>query len=165
MLLSKHNSLKNLFIIISFTLFSILSVSTTWAAPSTITFNDLSSPDRNLTGQYPTSVIDWGTSKWWLSSAWGGFTTNSISYLNASTTSQTFSFLTPRRLISLDVYNGGSSSTTVTLSCSGNTTRSQVVNSQQTLTIATNWTNTCTTITLSNTNGWWANFDNLVITN
>jgi len=160
-----HNPLKNFFFLLSFTLFSIISTSVSFAATSTLTFNDLSSPDRNLSGQYPTGVVDWGTNKWWLSSPWGGFTTNSISYLNESTKSQTFSFLTPRRLVSVDVYNGGTASTTVTLACTGNTTRSQVVNSQQTLTISTNWTTTCTTITLGNTNGWWTNFDNFVIAN
>jgi hypothetical protein len=73
-----------------------------------------------------------------------------------------FTFMTPRRLQSVRVYNGGGASTTVSLSCAGRPTKTQVVAAGQAATVTTGWTGTCTTITVSSTNGWDTNFDNLV---
>src|SRR5262249_27776190 len=100
---------------------------TVTVASAIATFDDLTSPNRYLNGQYPSGAIDWGTNMWWLSSAWGLFTTNSISYPTSGVTSQTFAFLTARRLVSLQAYNGGTGSSTVTLGCAGQTTKSQAV--------------------------------------
>ena len=79
-----------------------------------MTFDELSGQHQPLAGQYPTGVIDWGSSGWWLSGPWGPFTTKSASYSNASITSARFTFVTPRRLLSVRAYNGGSGATTLT---------------------------------------------------
>jgi hypothetical protein len=135
------------------------------SATQTVTFNEYSvsgpSPLLYLTGQYPSNVINWGSSNTWiLSMPWGPLTTTSI-YLQ--TTSATFTFVSPRTLVSLQTYNGGSTSTTVTVSCSGNTTRTQTIPAGQLLTVTTSWTTPCTTVTLGAGNGEETNFDNFVI--
>lgn len=127
---------------------------------STVTFDDLSNPGRLLDGQYPIGVIDWGVSRWWLSRPWGNFATNSISFPPEGR-SEHFSFVSPRRLISIQAFNGGATPSTVTLACDGNLTVRQEIAANQLLTIPTNWTTTCTTVTVSSSNGWWTNFDNL----
>jgi hypothetical protein len=127
---------------------------------TTVTFDDLSSPNRPLSGQY--AGINWGSGSWYLSSPWGRLTTNSVSYPNGTPTSATFAFVAPQILQSVDAFNGGTTSSTVTLSCSGNPTVTQAVAGGQLLTIATGWSLTCTTVTLGSSNGWDTNVDNVV---
>jgi hypothetical protein len=133
------------------------------AASQTITFNDLTNPNRTLSGQYPAGVIDWGTNQWYLSGPYGAFTTYSIGFNGGGPTSAPFSFVTPRRLLQIDAYNGGNTASTVSLSCAGQTTRQQAVAAHQLMTVPTNWTGTCTSVTVGSTNGWDTNFDNLSV--
>jgi hypothetical protein len=135
------------------------------AGTTTVTFDDLTNPNRVLSGQYPTGVIDWGSNIWWLAGPWGQFTTNSISFNTSSQTSAPFTFVSPQRLLQLDAYNGGTSASTITLTCGGQTTRSQSVAANTRVTIATNWAGTCSTVTIGSTNGWNTNFDNLIFDN
>jgi len=130
---------------------------------STINFNALTAVQAPLNGQYPTGVINWGTNVWWLSSPWLQFTTNSISFNGGGPTSGSFTFVTPKRLISLKAFNGGTAASTITLSCSGNPTKTLSIAPNQLVTIATGWTATCTTVTIGSSNGWNTNFDDLVI--
>jgi hypothetical protein len=99
-----------------FTNFKNLVIDTP-APTQTITFDDLSNPNRPLTGQYPNGVIDWGGGAWYLSGPWGRFTTNSVSFNGATLQAASFSFISPRRLVQLDAYNGGTGPSTITLSC------------------------------------------------
>src|SRR5215510_9343228 len=133
------------------------------AASQTITFDDLANPNRVLNGQYPSGVIDWGTNAWYLSGPWQQFTTNSIGFDGAGPTSEPFTFVTPRRLLAIDAYNGGSVTSTITLSCSGQPTRTSSLPARTLITISTAWTGTCTSVTFGSTNGWNTNFDNMVI--
>jgi hypothetical protein len=139
--------------------FTVAAASST----QTVTFDDKAGQNQALNGQYPTGVIDWGTNTWYHSGPWGPFTTKSVSFNGGGVTSRTFTFLTtPRRLVSVRVFNGGGGSTTVTLSCSGQTTKTQSVAAGQVVTIDTGWTGTCTTVTVGSSNGWDTNFDDLV---
>ncbi len=131
------------------------------APPQTVTFDDLAGQDQVLNGQYPTSVIDWGTDAWFHSAPYGSFTTKSIGFNGPGLTSGIFTFLTPRRLVSIDAYNGGVA-TTVTLHCPGQTDKVMNVASGQLVTIQSGWSATCGQVTVSSTNGWDTNFDNLV---
>jgi hypothetical protein len=131
-------------------------------ATQTITFNDKSGQDQALNGQYPTGVVNWGSGVWYHSGPWGLMTTKSASFTGAAQTSASFTFLTPRRLISLEAFNGGGGATTVTLSCAGQPNKVTSVGAGQLVTIATGWTAACTTVTLQSTNGWNTNFDNFV---
>jgi hypothetical protein len=128
----------------------------------TIDFNNLTSVQAPLNGQYPTGVVNWGTNIWWLSSPWGQFTTNSISFNGSGPTSGTFSFASARVLVSLKAFNGGTAASTVTLSCTGNTSQTVSVAVNQLATIATGWTTPCTTVTVTSSNGWNTNFDDLM---
>jgi hypothetical protein len=125
-----------------------------------VTFDDLSGPNRGLNGQY--AGIDWGSGSWYLSGPYGRFATNSVSYPNGAPVSASFAFLAPRILQSIDAFNGGGTSSTVTLSCIGNATVAQPVAAGQLLTIATGWSVPCATVTLGSTNGWDTNVDNLI---
>ena len=129
----------------------------------TVTFNDLGSPNRVLSGQYPSGIIDWGANAWYLSAPWRQFTTNSISFNGAGPTSATLRFMNAQRLVQLDAFNGGSGASTITLSCAGQATVSISVPAGQLRTLSTGWTGTCTSLTIGSSNGWDTNFDNMVI--
>jgi hypothetical protein len=116
-----------------------------------------------LNGQYPSGVINWGSNAWRVGGPWGKFTTNSVSFNGDGPTSASFTFVNPRQLVSLDAYNGAASASTITLSCAGQPTVTLSVAANQLLTIPTNWAANCTTVTIGSTNGWWTNFDTLVI--
>ena len=77
-------------------------------------------------------------------------------------TSATFTFVNPRRLISLKAFNGGSVASTITLSCTGNTPRTVSVGVNQLATISTAWNANCSIVTVGSSNGWNTNFDDLV---
>ncbi len=126
---------------------------------TTVTFNNLSNPN----GQYPSGVIDWGTTAWYLSPPWGLFTTNSISFNGARRTSGAFTFVSPRRLLQVDAYNGGTTASTVTIACAGHSTVTSTVQPGQLVTLSTSWVGTCGSITIGSSNGWNTNFDKLLI--
>jgi hypothetical protein len=135
----------------------------TSTAPQTVTFDGLSNPNRPLNGSYPNGVIDWGTNAWYLSGPWGAFRTNSIGFNGPGPTSASFTFSVPRRLIRVDAYNGGRTSSTISLSCAGQTTRQVTLAVRRLQTIDTGWTGACSPVTVRSTNGWDTNFDTLVI--
>jgi hypothetical protein len=134
-------------------------------APSgmTLTFDDLPAPNRPLNGQYPSGVADWGTNVWYLSGPYGRFTTNSVSFNGAGPTTADVRFVSPRRVVRIDAYNGGSASSTISLTCSGQPTATTTLLARQLMTLSTNWTVGCTSVTIGSSNGWDTNFDNLVI--
>jgi hypothetical protein len=133
-------------------------------AATTVTFNDLTQLNRVLTGEYPTGIVDWGTNAWYLSAPWRQFTTNSIGFNGAGPTSASFRLVSPRRLVRVDAYNGGTTTSTITIACAGLPTVTTTVSANQLVTIATNWSGTCSSVTLGSTNGWNTNFDNLQLT-
>lgn len=135
----------------------------TGVATMTVRFDDLSSVNSNLNGQYPASRIDWGTDRWFLSSPWGAFNTNSVSFDDPSALTGTLSFLTPSTLTSVQAYNGGATDSTVTLACTGNPTVTRVVTAGAMVTITTGWSANCSTVTIGSSNGWDTNFDTFVI--
>jgi hypothetical protein len=139
------------------------STPTAGGAAQTLTFDDLAPPGRPLNGQYPTNVADWGTNTWYLSRPWGQFTTNSVSFNGPSSTSAVVMFLSPRRPVRLDAYNGGSATATVTLACAGLPTVTATLAANTIQTISTGWTGACTGLTVSSSNGWFTNFDNIVV--
>jgi hypothetical protein len=132
------------------------------AEQQTVTFDDLSGPDRALTGQYPTGVTDWGSGGWWLSSPWGAFSTKSISFVEGGSQAS-FSLPTARRLVSLRAYNGESAAAMVALSCAGQPTVTASVGARQVATLTTGWMGTCASVTVATSNGWGTNFDDIVI--
>jgi hypothetical protein len=128
-----------------------------------VTFDDLPGQNQPLNGQYPAGVIDWGSGQWFHSGPTGQFTTKSVSFSGPGATSATFTFLTPRRLVRLDAYNGGIHSTFVTLRCPGHRDVRRLLAPAQMARIWTGWRGPCASVTLSSTNGWATNFDTLVL--
>lgn len=143
---------------------SATSVATAAPITSTVNFNDLTNlgTGKNLTGQYPTGVINWG-SGWWVGGAYQQFNTNNISFSTSSITSASFTFIGSRTLVSIRADNLATTTSTVTLTCSGNPTVVRSVTVPTVLTINTGWTNPCTTVTVTSSNGWDTNYDDLVI--
>jgi hypothetical protein len=129
-----------------------------------VTFDGLAGVDRTLSGEYPAGVIDWSNAPWYLSSAYGKFKTNSISFDGDSPRSAAFRFVTPRRLFSVDAYNGGTTTSRVTLTCDGQSPVKVQLAEGELRTIQTNWSMACTSVGVSSSNGWYTNFDNLQIT-
>jgi hypothetical protein len=103
-------------------------------------------------------LIDWGTGKWYHSGPFSVHATKSVSFINSGT-SKTFAFVSPKVLDSLDA--GGVGTSTISLACAGNTTKTQAIPANTLVTITTGWTVPCTTVTVGSTNGWDTNFDNL----
>jgi hypothetical protein len=128
-----------------------------------VSFDPLDNPDRPFNGQYPVGVIDWGNDAWYLSSAYGKFPGNSISFNGSERTSARFTFHGSRTLISLDADNGGDDRTTVTVSCAGLPTSVTTLGPHELKTIVVGWTRPCETVTISSSNGWQTNFNNLRI--
>ena len=116
-----------------------------------------------LAGQYPSGVIDWGNGGWFLSSAYGQFLGNSISFNGSGPTTGTFNFVTPRKLFQPDAFNGGTTSSAVSVSCKNQQTKQVRLAPNQMATIQTGWTDPCTTVTISSSNGWFTNFNNLKV--
>jgi hypothetical protein len=108
-------------------------------------------------------VIDWGSGVWYLSAPFASDPSNSVSFNGSGPTSGGFGLLTPRKLVQVDAFNGGSSGTTVTLSCPGQPNVSFNLAAHTQATLVTNWTGTCNTVTIQSTNGWDTNFDNFVL--
>ena len=52
---------------------------------------------------------------------------------------------------------------TITLSCAGQPTRTFTLAATQLLTLVTDWSAPCGSVTITSTNGWNTNFDNLVL--
>jgi hypothetical protein len=127
---------------------------------ATVGFDDLSGINQPLNGQYPGNVIDWGSDGWWLAGPWGQFTSNSVSFNGEGVTSGTFNFVSPRSLVQLDVNNGGKAESSVSLSCDGQTPIQATVPAGQVVTIKTGWTDPCSSVTVTSSNGWQTNFDN-----
>ncbi|HEX2516495.1 MAG TPA: DUF4082 domain-containing protein, partial [Chloroflexota bacterium] len=133
------------------------------AGDFTVTFDDRPGENQSLDGQYPANLIDWGSGQWYHAGPWGGLTTKSASFTSPGQTSAPFTFVSPRRLLSIKAYNGGGGPSTVTLTCAGQPNVSQSVNPGQLLTISTGWTGTCGSVTVGSSNGWDTNFDDLVL--
>jgi hypothetical protein len=125
-----------------------------------VSFDDLGNPNRVLNGQYPSGVIDWGTTVWYLSGPFGAFRTNSVSFNGAGPTSASLRILNGRRLSSVDAYNGGSGASTLTLACAGQPTLTVSLNAGQSTTLRPAWSAPCASITVGSSNGWNTNFDN-----
>ena len=78
----------------------------------------------------------------------------------------TFTFVAPLRLLRFDAFNGGTSAASITVSCPANPeqpVKQASVPAGHLTTIATGWSGTCSSVSLSSSNGWETNFDNLVL--
>jgi hypothetical protein len=141
-----------------------VTVTSTPGSSRTLTFDDLPSPYRPLNGQYPTGLIDWGTNSWYLSGPYARFTTNSVSFNGAGPLSASFTLVSPRVLRQLEIHNGGTAPSIVSVTCTGESTVSFSLAPGELGRFATGWTTPCSgTVALASSNGWDTNFKNFVI--
>lgn len=114
-----------------------------------------------LTGQYPTNVIDWGTSSWYLAGPYNVDTTNNVTFNGGGITTASFTMVSPQVFVSFKAFGNGN--TNVSASCTGNPTVTVPINANQWNIINTNWTQPCSSVTLHADNGWTTNFDDFVL--
>jgi hypothetical protein len=72
-------------------------------------------------------------------------------------------FVSARRLVQVDAYNGGSTASTVSLSCNGTLATQLTVGVHETRSVPMGWIGVCNTVNIGSSNGWDTNFDNLVV--
>lgn len=138
----------------------LLAVCVPGPSTATVPFDDHGT--GLLSGEYPAGKVSWPSGPWMVSGPWQQFTTNSLSFTNSSTTSGTLTLMQARTTItSVRAYNGGGVSSTVTLACAPNPTITSSVAAGATVTITTGWTQACTAATLTSSNAWNTNFDDL----
>jgi hypothetical protein len=134
--------------------------------PGTVTFDDQAGENRALNGGILDGLIDFGSGEWYLSGPWQALTSKSISFTEGASKG-TLRFGAPQRLTGVLAYNGGQSESQVTLSCSGpgDPQASAVVTIPpgRQATIATGWEAPCASVTVTSSNGWDTNFDDLVL--
>jgi hypothetical protein len=129
-------------------------------ATTTETFDTLAANTPLV--DYPAGVITWSPGAWITSSPWGALTTINLSFANASVSSGTLTFTQPSVFVSMRAYNGGTTSSTITLTCQGNSTQQFTVAAGVTSTLSPTWPSPCGTVGIQSSNGWHTNFDDLV---
>jgi uncharacterized delta-60 repeat protein len=126
---------------------------------TTVTFDDRTA-NTPLNSTY--AGINWGSGMWDVDGPISTDSTNSISFHTSTVTNGTFAFLTSQVLISTQIYSNSSTTAMITLSCSGDPTVSAQVSPNTSALLVTNWTVPCTTVTVTSSNSWNTNLDNLV---
>jgi len=141
------------------------AASASGATTTTVNF-DSGGPAANSNLNNTVWGIQWGSSTWYYSSPYGGFSTNNISFRGATILSGSFTLPSGTRLVSIRATNrsgsGNPGASTVTISCSGQPTLSQLVGLDSTVTLTTNWSAACNVVTITSSNSWYTNFDDLV---
>jgi hypothetical protein len=89
--------------------------------------------------------------------------TNGVRFNGPGSTSDSITFVTPTRLVRLTAFNGGSVSSTVSAACDAGSKVQMTVAPHQQAMLITNWSGTCTTVSVGSSNGWDTTFDNLVL--
>ncbi|RKG93648.1 DUF4082 domain-containing protein [Corallococcus terminator] len=128
--------------------------------PSTnlITFDTFPGQDEVITGLHgPLHFIQ---SDWYIASPWGGFTTKSVSFNGGGLTQGRLSVNGQRRVIGMDAFTWDTGAT-LTLACLDLPTRTFPLTAGQVTHVVTNWTQPCTVFTISTSNGWDTNLDNI----
>lgn len=135
------------------------TASVTVIPTTTVTFDDHSA-NTVLNGSY--AGITWGTNVWDVDGPLATDSTNSISFHTSTVTGEPFSFASPQVLLSAQVESNSPTTAMITLSCAGNPTVSAQVAPGATATLTTYWQTPCTTVTVTSSNSWNTNIDNLV---
>jgi len=116
-----------------------------------------------LNEQYPTGVIPWGNGTWLGSRTVVAFSGNCTSFAGEGYFVGSFRFQNRLPLLSVDAYKGDATAATVTLSCHGQLGKQVTLAAGQLFTLATCWQDACSPVTISSTNSWRTNFNNLVV--
>ena len=126
---------------------------------TTVTFDDQTA-NHVLNGTY--AGITWSSNVWDVDGPITSDSTNSISFHSSTVTGGTFSFVSPQVLLSTQIESNSNMTAMITLSCAGNPTIDAQVAPGATATLTTGWQTPCTTVTVTSSNSWNTNLDNLV---
>ncbi|WP_338279354.1 DUF4082 domain-containing protein [Corallococcus caeni] len=128
--------------------------------PSTnlVTFDTFPGQDETFNG--PHGPIHFGLDRWYIASPWGGFDTKSVSFNGGGLTQASLSIFGQRRVLGLEAFTWDSGAT-LTLSCIDLPTLTFPLTAGQVTHVVPSWTAPCTVFTLTTSNGWDTNFDNL----
>ncbi|NNC18807.1 DUF4082 domain-containing protein [Corallococcus exiguus] len=128
--------------------------------PSTnlVTFDSFPGADETFNG--PHGPIHFGLNRWYIASPWGGFDTKSISFNGGGLTQANLSIFGQRRVLGLDAFTWDTGAT-LTLSCIDLPSLTFPLTAGQVTHVVPTWTQPCTVFTLTTSNGWDTNFDNL----
>ncbi|RKH46766.1 DUF4082 domain-containing protein [Corallococcus sicarius] len=128
------------------------------AASNLVTFDGFEGADQAITGEHgPFYFVH---NKWYLGSAWGGFTTQSISFNGPGVNQGELRVYGDRVIVGLDAFTWDTGAT-LTLSCFNLPTRVFTLTPGQVTHVVTNWQGSCSYVTLATSNGWDTNFDNI----
>lgn len=133
-----------------------------------IVFDDFGGQNTPLNGQFPQGTVDWGQNVWFVASPVGEFETKSVRFNDNWGRSETFSFMTPKTLKSVEVFNNNRFPAFVYASC-----RSfgwpffnfayQMVEPLESETLNTGWSAKCATVKVFSSRGEDTYFDNFLI--
>ena len=114
-----------------------------------------------LKGQYPSGVIDWGADQWRISVPEGGFGTFNLAIADTKNKSAEFRFYWPRIFMGVDIYNGGTSDSTVTIHSPEIREISFIIKAGQLQRLRTGWRDSSSAVVFEVKNGEGLHFDNL----
>jgi hypothetical protein len=114
-----------------------------------------------LAGSYPSGVITWAAGEWKIGIPEGKFGTFNLLPAAQASTPLHFSFDSPRILVGIDVYNGGSVKTTVSIQSEDLPAVTTTLEPGELHRIRTAWNKTSSQITVEATSTDGIRFDNL----
>ncbi|CAM3401787.1 DUF4082 domain-containing protein [Corallococcus sp. ZKHCc1 1396] len=128
--------------------------------PSTnlITFDTFPGQDEVLTGLH--GPMHFSQSDWYIASPWGGFGTKSVSFNGGGLMQGRLSVFGQRRVLGMDAFTWDTGAT-LTLTCLDLPTLTFPLTAGQVTHVVTNWQQPCTVFTISTSNGWDTNLDNI----
>lgn len=129
---------------------------------SYITFDDPHlSAGTQLSGQYPSGVIDWGDGEWQIGTPYGKFGTFTLALTDPKAQHAQFRFYTPRIFDGLDVYNGGDVNATIVIRSPEIRETSFTIKPKELRRLRTEWRDTSSQVLFDIADGSVLRFDNL----
>jgi hypothetical protein len=127
-----------------------------------ITFDDPHlAAGTTLAGQYPSGVIEWGAGQWQINVPQGGFGTFNLALSDRKAEGSDFRFYAPRVFVGVDVYNGGTSASTLTIHCPELREVTFTIKPGELKRLRTGWQDPSSRVFFDFKNGEGLEFDNL----
>jgi hypothetical protein len=135
------------------------------ARPLYVTFDDPHlAAGTSLDGAYPSGVIDWPRGEWKIGIPDGKFGTFNMVAADPAQEKLEFSFDSPRVLVGIDVYNGGTSDASITLDSGKEASVATSLLPGELRRIRTSWHESTSQVDIHLKNGEGLKFDNLAYT-
>ena len=135
------------------------------ARPLYVTFDDPHlAAGTSVEGAYPSGVIDWPRGEWKIGIPDGKFGTFNIVAADPAQEKLEFNFHSPRVLVGIDVYNGGSTDAFITIDSEKEPSVAATLRPGELRRIRTSWHESTSRIDIRLKNGEGLKFDNLAYT-